>query len=142
MTGAINRSGVGWGILPIRLAIGLVFAMHGGQKLFVYGAGGAAMAMSHMGIPLPVIAAWVAIIVEFIGGLAIFFGVWARWPAWLLAIEMLIVILFVKLHGGFFSPNGIELELTLLAGALTIAMLGTGPASLASGDRAPASTEP
>lgn len=137
MIDSMNRSGVGWGILPIRLVIGLVFAMHGGQKLFVYGAGGTAMAMTHMGIPLPVIAAWVAIIVEFIGGVAIFFGVWARWPACLLAIEMLIVILFVKLHGGFFSPRGIELELTLLAGALTIAMLGTGPASLASGDRAP-----
>ncbi len=138
MTDAIDRSGVGWGILPIRLVIGLVFAMHGGQKLFLYGAGGTAMAMSHMGIPLPVIAAWVAIIVEFIGGLAIFFGVWARWPAWLLAIEMLIVILFVKLHGGFFSPNGIELGLTLLAGALTVAMLGTGPPWLGSGGRRPA----
>ena len=141
MTGSTDRFGVGWGILPIRLVIGLVFAMHGGQKLFVYGAAGTATAMSHMGIPLPVIAAWVAILVEFVGGLAIFFGVWARWPAWLLAIEMLIVILFVKLHGGFFTPRGIELELTLLAGALTIAMLGTGPASLASGDRAPVSAD-
>ena len=142
MTDSMDRPGVGWGILPIRLVIGLVFAMHGGQKLFKYGAIGTAMAMSHMGIPLPEIAAWVAIIVEFVGGLAIFFGVRARWPACLLPIEMLIVILFVKLHGGFFSPRGIELELTLLAGALTIAMLGTGPASLASGDRAPASPEP
>jgi len=141
MTGATDRTSVGWGILPIRLVIGLVFAMHGGQKLFVYGAAGTATAMAHMGIPLPVIAAWVAIIVEFIGGLAIFFGVWARWPAWLLAIEMLIVILFVKLHGGFFTPRGIELELTLLAGAVTIAMLGTGPASLASGGRAATSAD-
>ena len=141
MTGATDRTSVGWGILPIRLVIGLVFAMHGGQKLFVYGAAGTATAMSHMGIPLPVIAAWVAIIVEFIGGLAIFFGVWARWPAWLLAVEMLIVILFVKLHGGFFTPRGIELELTLLAGAVTIALLGTGPASLASGDRAATSAD-
>ncbi len=141
MTGATDRTSVDWGILPIRLVIGLVFAMHGGQKLFVYGAAGTATAMAHMGIPLPVIAAWVAIIVEFIGGLAIFFGVWARWPAWLLAIEMLIVILFVKLHGGFFTPRGIELELTLLAGAVTIAMLGTGPASLASGGRAATSAD-
>ena len=141
MTGSADRTSVGWGILPIRLVIGLVFAMHGGQKLFVYGAAGTTTAMSHMGIPLPVIAAWVAIIVEFVGGLAIFFGVWARWPACLLAIEMLIVILFVKLHGGFFTPRGIELELTLLAGALTIALLGTGPASLASGDRAPTSAD-
>ncbi|HKV51073.1 MAG TPA: DoxX family protein [Gemmatimonadaceae bacterium] len=135
MNGSLNRESVGWGILPIRLAIGLVFAMHGGQKLFVYGATGTTMAMLHMGIPLPAVAAWVAILVEFIGGLAVFFGVWARWPAFLLSIEMLIVILFVKLHSGFFSPRGIELELMLLAGALTIALLGTGPASLAPGDR-------
>ena len=141
MTDFTDRA-VGWGIVPIRLVIGLVFAMHGGQKLFFYGVGGTAMAMAHMGIPLPVVAAWVAILVEFIGGLAIFFGVWARWPACLMAIEMLIVILFVKLHGGFFSPQGIELELTLLAGALTIAMLGTGPASLAPGKRAAVSMEP
>lgn len=135
MNGSLDRAAAGWGILPIRLVIGLVFAMHGGQKLFIYGAAGTAMAMSHMGIPFPAIAAGVAIVVEFIGGLAVFFGVWARWPAFLLAIEMLIVILFVKLHGGFFSPRGIELELTLLAGALTIALLGTGPASLAPGGR-------
>jgi len=135
MNGSLERAAVGWGILPIRLVIGLTFAMHGGQKLFVYGAGGTTMAMAHMGIPLPEIAAWVAIIVEFVGGLAIFFGVWARWPAWLLAIEMLIVILAVKLHGGFFSPRGMEQELVLLGGALTIALLGTGPLSLASGDR-------
>ncbi|HEY7895420.1 MAG TPA: DoxX family protein [Gemmatimonadaceae bacterium] len=136
MNGSLDRASVGWGILPIRLVIGLVFAMHGGQKLFVYGAAGTAMAMTHMGIPFPAIAAGVAIVVEFIGGLAVFFGVWARWPAFLLSIEMLIVILFVKLHAGFFSPRGIELELTLLAGALTIALLGTGPASLAPGRRA------
>ena len=136
MNGSLDRASVGWGFLPIRLVIGLVFAMHGGWKLFVYGATGTTMAMMHMGIPLPAIAAWIAIIVEFVGGLAVIFGVWARWPAFLLSIEMLIVILFVKLHGGFFSPNGIELELTLLAGALTIALLGTGPASLAPGRRA------
>lgn len=122
--------GTGWGILPLRLVVGLVFAMHGGAKLFVMGVAGTTGAMTHMGIPLPAVAAWIAIIVEFLGGLAIFFGVWARIPALLLAIEMLIVILAVKLHGGFFSPGGIEFELTLLAGALTIAALGTGPASL------------
>jgi putative oxidoreductase len=137
MNASLDRAAVGWGILPIRLVIGLVFAMHGGQKLFVFGAAATAGVMTHMGIPMPVIVAWVSIIVEFLGGLAIFFGVWARWPAWLLAIEMLVVILAVKLHGGFFGGRGIEFELTLLAGAVTIAMLGTGPASLAPGERRP-----
>lgn len=123
-------SAAGWGILPLRLALGVTFAMHGGMKLFVMSPAGTASMMAHLGIPLPAVAAWISILIELLGGILIFFGVWARVPAALLVIEMLIVILVVKLHGGFFAPDGIELELLLLAGALTIASLGTGPASL------------
>lgn len=130
MIGSTDRAGAGWGIVPLRLVVGLVFVMHGGMKLFGMGPAGTTDAMTHMGIPLPALAGWVAIILECVGGLAIIAGAWARWPALLLALEMLVVILVVKLHGGFFAPAGIELELTLLAGALTIAALGTGAASL------------
>jgi putative oxidoreductase len=130
MTESLRSTTAGWGVVPIRVAIGLVFAMHGGQKLFISGVGVTSAAMMHMGIPLSWLAGPVAIIVEFLGGLAILFGLYARWPALLMVIEMAVVILVVKLHGGFFSPSGIEFELTLLAGALTIAALGTGSWSL------------
>lgn len=132
MDGSSDGAGIGtgWGIMPLRLVVGLAFAMHGGMKLFEMGPAATAGMMQHFGIPLPAIAAWVAILIEFLGGIAIILGAWARIPAVLLAIEMLIVILVVKLHGGFFAPRGIELELLLLAGALTIAALGTGPASM------------
>ncbi len=29
-----------WGMLPLRIAVGLVFLMHGGQKFFVFGLAG------------------------------------------------------------------------------------------------------
>ena len=28
-----------WGMLPLRIVVGLVFLMHGGQKLFIFGIG-------------------------------------------------------------------------------------------------------
>ena len=119
-----------WGMLPLRIAVGLVFLMHGGQKLFVFGAGGTADIMSKLGIPLPSIAAVVVITVELIGGLAILLGVFTRLAGALLAFEMLIAVLVARLHGGFFAPYGYEFELTLLMACLTFAAVGPGGSSL------------
>jgi putative oxidoreductase len=115
------------GLLPLRLVIALVFLMHGGQKLFVYGIPGVAGGMHGMGIPLPQVSAVVVTAVELLGGLAILAGVFTRWAALLLACDMAVVVLYVKIHGGFFAPRGVEFELTLLAGALTLALLAPSP---------------
>lgn len=114
------------GLLPLRLVIALVFLMHGGQKLFVFGIAGTSGMMGHMGIPLPQVAAIVVTAVELLGGLAILTGILTRWAALLLVCDMAVAILAVKLHGGFFAPAGFEFELTLLAGALTLALLAPG----------------
>ncbi|MGH7535496.1 MAG: DoxX family protein [Gemmatimonadales bacterium] len=119
-----------WGLVPLRVVVGVVFLMHGGQKLFVYGFGGTAGAMAQMGIPLPELSAIVVSLVEFFGGLAIFLGLFTRWAAPLLAIDMAVAILAVRLPGGFFAPSGFELELTLFAAALTLAALGSGGMSV------------
>jgi len=115
------------GLLPLRLVIALVFLMHGGQKLFVYGIPGVTGAMHGMGIPLPQVSAIVVTAVELLGGLAILAGVFTRWAALLLVCDMAVVVLYVKIHGGFFAPGGVEFELTLLAGALTLALLAPSP---------------
>jgi putative oxidoreductase len=108
------------------LVIGLIFVMHGGQKLFVYGVAGTTGAMHSMGIPLPQVAAIVVTAVELLGGVAILTGFFIRWAGLLLACDMAVAILAVKLKGGFFAPAGVEFELALFGGALTLALLGAG----------------
>ena len=119
-----------WGLVPLRVAVGLVFLMHGGQKLFVFGLAGTADIMGKLGIPLPSFAAAIVIAVELLGGLALVGGLYARWAGAALAIEMLVAIPVARLQGGFFAPYGFEFELTLLGACLTFAALGSGGVSL------------
>jgi len=117
-----------WGPVPLRLVVGLVFVVHGAQKLFVFGLGGAAGFMGKVGIPLPFLAAGVVTAVELLGGSALILGWGTRLAAALLAFDMLVAILVVKLGAGF--VGGYEFELTLLGACLSLALLGAGPVSL------------
>jgi putative oxidoreductase len=118
-----------WGMLPLRVVVGLVFLMHGGQKLFVFGLAGTADIMGKLGLPLPALSAAVVIAVELLGGLAILLGVFARLAGALLAFEMVVAILVARVAGGFFAPYGYEFELTLLGACLTLAFSGPGRVS-------------
>jgi putative oxidoreductase len=118
------------GLLLLRAVVGLVFVMHGGAKLFVYGLAGTVGAFEGMGVPLPQVSAPVVTAVELLGGLALILGAWTRWAGLLLAVDMGVAILLVRLPGGFFAPDGFELELTLLACVLALAALGPGPISV------------
>jgi putative oxidoreductase len=120
----------GPGLVPLRAVLGTVFLMHGGQKLFVWGIAGVTGFMASLGIPMPQVAAVVVTAVELLGGLAILAGFRARWAGLLLAGDMAVAILRAKLHGGFFSPKGFELELLLLGAALTLALSGSGGMSV------------
>lgn len=115
-----------WGMLPLRIVVGLVFLMHGAQKLFVFGIGGTTDIMGKLGLPLPSVSAAVVIAVELLGGLAILLGVFTRLAGALLAFEMVVAILVARYHGGFFAPYGYEFELTLLGACLTFALNGPG----------------
>ena len=76
-----NASMKHWGLVPLRAAIGTVFLMHGGQKLFVFGLTGTADIMGKIGIPVPALAATVVIAVELVGGLSILAGLKTRWTS-------------------------------------------------------------
>jgi putative oxidoreductase len=115
-----------WGMLPLRLVVGIVFFMHGWLKLTSFGIEGTTNFMASLGIPLPAVAAVAVTALEILGGLALIVGVLTRWVSLLFAIDMLVAILTVKLRGGFFAPDGMELELTLLAASLTLAAMGAG----------------
>jgi len=119
-----------WGLAVLRVTVGIVFLVHGYQKLFTFGFHGVAGMFGHMGIPLPAFFAVVVTLVEFVGGLLLLVGVATRIAAAFIAIEMLGAILFVHAKHGFFNPGGVEFPLTLLAASICLVMAGGGALSL------------
>ncbi|MFZ0758523.1 MAG: DoxX family protein [Candidatus Sulfotelmatobacter sp.] len=125
-----NFNSQSWGTTLLRVMVGGVFLMHGRQKLFVFGFHGVAGMFGHIGIPFPAFFAVVVTLLEFVGGAALVLGLFTRWIAPLLAFDMLVAVLAVKLKGGFLGPGGYEFELLLLVASLSLALTGPGRASL------------
>jgi putative oxidoreductase len=125
-----GSSAQAWGVTLLRVIIGIVFLMHGGQKVFFYGIHRVEGYFASIGIPSPELFAPVVTLVEFLGGAALLLGVGTRWAAALLAIDMMGAVLAAKLSGGFFAPAGFEYELTLLVANISLVLTGPGAASL------------
>jgi putative oxidoreductase len=95
-----------WSLLPLRIVVGVVFLVHGGQKLFVFGLAGFAGYLGKLGLePAPF---WSVVVtaVEFLGGIAVLVGFLTRWAALFLAVDMLVAIFTVHLPKGFFVDKG------------------------------------
>jgi putative oxidoreductase len=119
-----------WGLIPLRIAVGVIFLMHGWQKVFVFGISGTSDILRWVGIPFPTFFGVVVMTTELLGGLAVMLGVFARGAALFLAVDMTVAIFAARISGGFFTPNGFEFEMVLLGATLTIAAMGTGGGSL------------
>ena len=129
-SGAVPAVRTDVALAVLRVVAGIVFAAHGAQKLFVFGFAGVTGAFTQMGAPLPELTGPLVALVEFLGGLALVFGLLTRLAGLGLAITMLGAIVLVHLAGGFFLPNGVEFALTLLAVAVTFTITGAGRYSL------------
>ena len=108
------------GIIIIRLALAMVFIVHGLMKfqamektIGFFGSLGFA----------PFFAYFVAS-VEFFGGILLLLGVFTSWTAIALAFVMIFAILLVKIGKPF--AGGYEFELTLMLVSLGLSLLGTG----------------
>jgi putative oxidoreductase len=129
MEGSLGRL-QGLGIAALRWIVGLVFLVHGSQKLFVFHIAGTAGFFGKIGIPLPEVSAVVVTLVEFLGGAALILGIGTRVAAVLLAINMLGAIYFVHGRNGFMLPTGYEYALTLLVANVSLALSGAGMCAL------------
>jgi putative oxidoreductase len=114
------------GLTVLRVVVGIVFFVHGYEKLFKMGFHGVAGMFGHMGIPLPAVSAVVVTLVEFVGGILLITGLATRVAAALNAVDMTVAILVVHLKNGFSGPMGFEHPVTLLGACICLVLAGGG----------------
>ncbi len=108
-----------FGILLIRVMVGLVFLTHGWMKV---------QTMTHFipffaSLGFPTFIAYFIAWLEVIGGLGLILGVGARFFGILFGIEMIVAALLVSLPHGFMAMG---FELVLSAASFGIAFIGAG----------------
>jgi putative oxidoreductase len=132
-TNARALNATDFGLLILRLALGVIFFAHGAQKVFGwfggYGLSGTVKFMTSTGIPAPL--AYLACFTELLGGLAVLGGLLARLASAGLAVVMLVAIMHIHLSAGFFAPKGFEFPLALLSMALMLIVTGPGRIAIA-----------
>jgi len=112
-------------LLLLRVGVGVIFIIAGWGKLT--GIEGTQQFFGNIGIPLPVVMAWVVAIVEFFGGILVLFGAYAKIPYLLLAITMAVALFTTKLGGEF---SAARLDIMLLLTTLALFFLGSGAYSV------------
>ena len=115
-----------YGALLLRVISGALFIAHGLLKVLVFTVPGTVKFFASIGYPGFV--AYLVILAELGGGLALILGLWTRWIAIILFVEMLGVIRFHFPHGWLFTAKGGGWEYPALwAVALAVlALLGNG----------------
>lgn len=91
-----------WAPLLLRLIVGYGFCAHGYAKLS-RGPDTFAVVLHTLGVPLPLLSAWLATLVELIGGIAILLGAFVPFVAAPMAVVLLTALFTVHLPYGFFS---------------------------------------
>lgn len=123
-----------WGAyapLILRVATGLVFFMHGYQKLTQFGLEGTAGFLSSVGFPLATLFAVILIAAELLGGAALVLGLFTHWTAKVLAVVALVAWLTVHVTKGFFvADGGFEFIMLILAASISLMITGGGAYAL------------
>jgi putative oxidoreductase len=132
-----------WASLPLRLIVGYGFMEHGFAKI-LRGPEGFAHILQALSVPAPHLMAWLTILVEVFGGLAIILGAFVTLASLPMAVVLLVAIFTVHLPYGFssiklmavtasgaqFGQPGYECDLLYLAGLAALVLGGAGPWSI------------
>ncbi len=118
-----HRKMKSWGLLALRLAIGVIFMYMGASKIWINHAG-ASLMFSGIGFPGGgSLGAYFVGAFEFVGGLMVLLGVYANFATAWLSIIMLVAMATVHKGGPFM---GYFLPLAVLGGCLAIMGGGAG----------------
>jgi putative oxidoreductase len=132
-----------WAPIPLRLIVGYGFMEHGFAKLS-RGPEAFAIILHTMGVPAPHLMAWLTILTELIGGLAVLLGAFVPLASVPMAAVLVVAMLTVHLPYGFssikllsvtsgraqFGPPGYELDLLYLACLAALVLGGSGPMAI------------
>jgi putative oxidoreductase len=132
-----------WAPIPLRLIVGYGFMEHGFAKLSK-GPEVFAGILHAIGVPAPHLMAWLAILTELIGGLAVLLGAYIPLVSLPMAGLLFVAMLSVHLPYGFssikllsvasgraqFGPPGYEVDLLYLACLAALVVGGSGPVAI------------
>lgn len=116
-----------WGLLALRLGVGITFLVHGNQKRAMWSMQPSAQMPASMLSLLRVLS-----IAEPLGGLATIVGLLTQAAAAGFILVMLgaIRLKVTRWHKGFTGEGGWEFEFLLLVGAIALLFLGAGKFAL------------
>ncbi|HET8834367.1 MAG TPA: DoxX family protein [Gemmatimonadales bacterium] len=126
-----------WALVPLRLVVGFGFLAHGWAK-WSRGPAGFARLLDQIGAPLPQLTAWVVMLTEILGGIALMLGALVAVASVPLIVSMLVAMVTVQGRFGFssvntigltpsgpvFGPPGYEINLLYIGALLALALLG------------------
>ena len=129
-----------WSPIPLRLIVGYGFMQHGSAKLS-RGPDAFATILQRMGVPAPHLMAWLTILTELLGGLAVLLGAFVTIVSVPMAAVLLVALFKVHLPYGFssikliavtptgakFGPVGYEVVLLYIACLIALVIGGSGP---------------
>jgi putative oxidoreductase len=118
----------------LRILLGIVFFPHGAQKVFGWFGGqgfSATMTSFTVNLGIPAFFAFLAILAESLGAVALLTGFLTRIAAFGLACNMVVAVFMIHLKNGFFmnwfgNQKGEGVEYHILVVAITLALMIRG----------------
>ncbi len=136
MTHKLLATSDDWTLAALRLVLGVVMFAHGAQKMLGWFGGfgfSGTMNFFTTQMRIPALFAFLAIAAEFFGGLGLIVGFLTRIAAFGIAVNMIVAVMMVHSHVGFFmnwngnqKGEGFEYHLLAIATALTLMVRGSG----------------
>lgn len=114
-------------LLLLRLSFAAIFISHGYPTIVYRGSAMQGVFLQH---GFPSYFAYITGLVELFGGGLLLLGLFTRWAALLLALEIILLSLKIYTPHSYFAVGEYQFPLVVATGCFTLAAVGPGPFSL------------